>query len=193
MPSPQNAWCFTLNSYTDADINCLIQIFQKKDTSGQNKFCGVFGKEIGDAGNKHLQGLIYGKKKTYKFLWSQINLALGHDRCHWEKKKYKLFSAWAYCVKGEQTHEEWELQGVKGPNWHTNWDGHDTTELKSQIPKLLGERINVPEKPIEELEAQLKEMADKSKTLDEDSDEYWELATEREAMAGRILARLWVL
>jgi hypothetical protein len=65
--------------------------------------------------------------------------------------------------------------------------------LKSQIPKLLGERINVPEKPIEELEAQLKEMADKSKTLDEDSDEYWELATEREAMAGRILARLWVL
>lgn len=149
MPSPQNSWCFTLNHYTDDDISRFIQIFQEKDSSGQNKFSGIFGKEIGAAGNKHLQGLIYGTKKTYKFLWSQLNLKLGHDRTHWEPKKYTMFSAWAYCAKGDQPHEEWEIEGVKGMNWHTNFDGHDTTDFKKQIPRLLGER-NIPTKTLDE-------------------------------------------
>ena len=186
MPSPQNSWCFTLNNYTDDDISRLIQIFQEKDGSGQNKFCGVFGKEIGAAGNKHLQGLLFGKKKTYKFLWSQINLKLGHDRVHWEAKKYTMFSAWAYCVKGDQPHEEWEIDGVKGANWHTNFDGHDTTDFKSQIPRLLSERVHVPEKPIEELQEELQ-------ALETPDREPCAHAAEREALALRILAREWAL
>jgi len=182
MPSPQNAWVFTLNNYTDTDVSRLIHIFQMKDAGGQNKFCGVFGKEIGPAGNAHLQGLIFGKKKTYKFLWSQINLALGHDRCHWDAKKYTMFSAWAYCIKGQQPHEEWEIDGVRGPNWHTNWSGHDATEFKQQIPRLLSERINVPETSIEELEEELAGLAPPDR-------EPCANAKEREALALRILAR----
>lgn len=185
MPSPQNAWVFTLNNYSDDDVSRLIHIFQMKDASGQNKFCGVFGKEIGDAGNKHLQGLIFGKKKTYKFLWSQIDLALGHDRTHWEAKKYTVFSAWAYCVKGDQPHEEWEIDGVKGPNWHTNWDGHDATDFKSQIPRLLSERVNVPEVTIEELTEEFASMEAPDR-------EPGSNAKEREELALRILAREWI-
>jgi hypothetical protein len=93
-----------------------------------------------------------------------------------------MFSAWAYCVKGDQPHEEWEIDGVKGPNWHTNWEGHDTTDFKKQIPRLLQERINIPEKSIEELETELQALAPADREPCANS-------AEREALALRILAR----
>ena len=42
--------------------------------------------------------------------------ALG-GRWHLEERKSSQFSAWAYCLKGEQSKEEWESEGVDGANW----------------------------------------------------------------------------
>jgi len=196
MPSAQNAWVFTLNAYTEQDIIHFIQIFQIKDKSGKNKFSGIFGKEVGKSGNHHLQGLIYGTDKKFKFLWSQINKKLGHDRCHWDKKKYSMFSAWAYCAKGVQSHEEWEVDGVKGRNWHEGWEGHDTTKFKKQIPDLLAARV-VPQKTLQESIQECKEEISKIKieiVCDENGDEIEvKGASEREKLACKLFALLELL
>jgi hypothetical protein len=181
MPSPQNAWVFTLCNYTKDDIIRIIQVFQRKDKSGKKKFSGIFGKEIGKDGLHHLQGLIYGSDKKFKFLWSQINLALGHTRTHWDAKKYSMFSAWAYCAKGRQSHEEWEELGIEGPNWHEEWDGHDCTTFKEQLPKLLDNR-KIPVKTTEEL-------IDEFNMLESDDREACANAKEREEIALKVMWR----
>lgn len=85
--SPAKKWCFTLNNYTDNDINYLVPLFQDKC----EKY--VFQKEVGKNGTPHLQGAIWFKTKdrptTFKL-----------KRIHWELMRNEKASI-AYCQKSE--------------------------------------------------------------------------------------------
>ena len=55
--SPSRNWCFTYNSYLEKDINDFLTIC----SNSSKKY--VFQEEIGESGNKHLQGFISFNKK----------------------------------------------------------------------------------------------------------------------------------
>lgn len=73
-------WCFTLNNYTDEDINCVREAF-----NNENCVFAVVGIEVGENGTPHLQGFIHLRnKKTFRSLKSilpsaHIELARGTD------------------------------------------------------------------------------------------------------------------
>lgn len=138
----RNSWVFTYNNYTEPRLVQLVQMFQQK-SKGVNKFEAAFGKEIGESGTPHLQGVVWGTD-SYKFRWSYFK----NSAIHFDPREQTKFSAWAYCVKGKQTHREWVEHGIKGPNWHEGFDGFDNTCYKEQLPALLAERLE-PEKPYE--------------------------------------------
>ena len=73
-------WCFTLNNYTDEDVNHIKEVFHS-----QNCVFAVVGIEIGENGTPHLQGFVHLRnKKTFKSLKlilpsAHIELARGTD------------------------------------------------------------------------------------------------------------------
>lgn len=81
-------WFFTFNNYTDQDIEILESKFKEICI----KFC--FQEELGENGNKHLQGSIQLKKRMR---WSEFGLS---DKIHWEITRNNT-SADKYCLKEE--------------------------------------------------------------------------------------------
>lgn len=74
-PSACKRWCFTLNNYTDEEVDNLISIFRSNSSY-------IFSKEIGDCGTPHLQGYV-------EFLAKQRLTAIKkfNNRIHWERCK----------------------------------------------------------------------------------------------------------
>jgi len=89
--TPSKRWCFTLNNYTDTEVEFL----SSKIT--EVCFRGFFSKETGSNGNPHLQGYIELKKKG-RPLSSLLfgNLVI---KPHWEKAKGSLDDNIKYCSK----------------------------------------------------------------------------------------------
>lgn len=80
------SWCYTLNNYTDEDVE-QFKAFECK----RHRCC----KEVGESGTPHLQGFItFGKSMRLGAL-KKLN-----DRTHWEPCKVKEASL-NYCTKGE--------------------------------------------------------------------------------------------
>lgn len=52
-------WCFTLNNYTDEDLNRLEKLVSEGDLTYL-----IYGKEIGEEGTHHLQGVAFFKKRV---------------------------------------------------------------------------------------------------------------------------------
>lgn len=83
-------FCFTINNYTDKDID---------DCMALGDYC-IIGKEIGEEGTPHLQGFCYFKQKcSFKKIKSLI------PRAHIEKQKGTLAQAIEYCMKDEMYEE----------------------------------------------------------------------------------------
>lgn len=78
-------YVFTLNNYTEEEINSL-------------KLCGskylIFGKEIGENGTPHLQGYVY-----WNCLKSLKQMKKINGRAHWEIQKGSFEQAIEYCKK----------------------------------------------------------------------------------------------
>lgn len=79
-------WCFTLNNYTDAEYDALLDLP-----------CTylVIGKEVGESGTPHLQGYIRFESK--KRLTALKKLVV--NRIHWEPMKGTSKQASDYCKK----------------------------------------------------------------------------------------------
>ncbi len=93
-------WCFTLNNYTQSDIDTLLTAFRKKVTT-----IYVFQEELGEPGNgsghigtPHLQGVV-----SYKNAVRFTTLKNVCPRGHWEKCK-DWDASKAYCSKLDTRH-----------------------------------------------------------------------------------------
>lgn len=80
------SWAYTLNNYTDQDINQL-----KALECTRHRSC----KELGESGTPHLQGTITFGKSTRLTALRKLN-----PRIHWEPCK-SLEASINYCTKGE--------------------------------------------------------------------------------------------
>lgn len=125
--SRHRAWCFTLNNYTPEEVTHLKNVACKYIVWGEEK-----GEE---KGTPHLQGYIEltnGSTKEALIRW------MG-PRVHLEPRKAgKSRTAAAYCLKGEQSHDEWDQLGENGPNWGKNYVGFERGTISQQ-----GKRIDL--------------------------------------------------
>lgn len=106
--------CFVINNYSDEEI----QVY--RDFADRCKgLVGYF--EVGESGTPHIQG--YGE---FKSQMTFLRLKKWFPRADIRERLGTPEQAWKYCMKGEQTHEEWEYYrdnhggGWHGPNWGLN-------------------------------------------------------------------------
>lgn len=112
MSAKTRSYCFTLNNYTPEEVAAI--------NSCECKYV-VYGKETGENGNKHLQGFVsFLNPRTIKGLKRD----LAWKRAHLEVAE-KPLSAIDYCKKGEQSHDEWQKEGVKGAQYGLNADVYE--------------------------------------------------------------------
>ena len=88
-------WVFTVNNYGATDI----QIFGEVEC----RFV-CYGKEVGESGTPHLQGLIIFDKRGKTL----AGLKKVHPTAHWEPMKGTIDQAYAYCVKDGDVYERGE-------------------------------------------------------------------------------------
>lgn len=82
-------WCFTINNYTDKDV----ELFESEDFKRQVRYC-IYGFEVGENNTKHIQGFIYfHNTKTFKTVKKIL------IRAHIEKMKGSISQNVAYCSK----------------------------------------------------------------------------------------------
>lgn len=93
MPKRYRGWCYTLNNYTQSDI-------QRAHDINNISVYGVFGFEVGSGGNPHLQGYSYFKNP--KCLRQVVALLPG---AHFEQQKGTFKQAIDYCKKDGDYHE----------------------------------------------------------------------------------------
>lgn len=85
--TPSKRWCFTLNNYSDDDIDRLVPIL--------NEYCSkyIVGKEVGEQGTPHLQGFFEFKTKR-----RPVNL-FNNKKIHFEKTRGGDIDNVVYCSK----------------------------------------------------------------------------------------------
>ena len=107
----------TLNNYTfdeEESIKSLVDMKLFK------YFC--YGKEVGESGTPHLQ--CFGRTVT-KLSIASLQRKIGEitgfaSRYAIKVANASLESNRLYCMKGEQSHEEWEFSKENGPNYGKN-------------------------------------------------------------------------
>lgn len=90
MPNKAKRWCFTLNNYTDGEVELLDQLLQSDHVS-----YGVYGFETGESGTPHLQGfIIFEQEKRL----AQVKRIVS-ERAHFEVARGTPVQAADYCKK----------------------------------------------------------------------------------------------
>lgn len=152
-------WCFTINNYSDSDL----QLF---DLCVLDASYLIFGKEVGASGTPHLQGyIVFNSNKAL------TGVKKIHSAAHWEKAKGDPQSNRTYCSKegdfvelgimpmsqkrkGEVESERWELarKSAKSGDFdsipadiymRTFSACHKIHQLHQSAPASLGELQNV--------------------------------------------------
>lgn len=102
--SPAVQWCFTLNNYTEEEESVVKGVFEN-----ECKY-GIYGREVGASGTKHLQGYCV---FTRKLRCNQVRVKLG-GRAHVEKTRGSPRQASDYCKKEGDYVEVGELPSAAG-------------------------------------------------------------------------------
>jgi len=90
MPGDRSTnWVFTLNNYTDRDIENIATKWLENGAAGV-----AYAKEVGDSGTPHLQGYVHMNNRTHLKTMKILS-----KRCHWEIMKGKLADSEKYCSK----------------------------------------------------------------------------------------------
>jgi len=128
-------WVFTVNNYGATDI----QIFEEVDC----RFV-CYGKEVGESGTPHLQGLIIFDKRG-----KTLNgLKKVHPTAHWEPMKGTVDQAYAYCIKDGDVYERGDKpmnQAEKGECGKRSLEERWDAAKKGRFEELDPENIKVYE------------------------------------------------
>lgn len=107
MKKKARSFVFTWNNYTDESISTLQGLTHKYL---------IYGKEVGESGTPHLQGLIQFKNQRS---WNAVRKLLeGAD----VRASSDPWSAMLYCKKGAQPKAEWEEHHELGPTYGKDAD-----------------------------------------------------------------------
>ena len=97
-----------INNYTEKDVDDF------KNLAGRcNGLVGAY--EVGATGTPHIQGYA---EFTNQISWMKLKKLM--PRAHLEDRWGTPEEAWKYCLKGEQSHEEWSEFKWNGPNYGKN-------------------------------------------------------------------------
>lgn len=121
---PSMYWCFTLNNWTQQELETLETTFK----SLTSKF--IIGKEVGDEGTPHLQGYVEFNKKVRPLE------TIKNERIHWEKRKGNSEQAINYCMKDKNfiTHGIKIRKKVLDP-----MDGLELYEYQKEIMNIINQ------------------------------------------------------
>lgn len=126
MPPVQvSRWCFTINNYSDEDINRLNDL-------GCNYL--VYGKEVGDSGTPHLQGFVIFRRSC---LFTTAKRLLGQN-AHVEVTNGTSQQASDYCKKDGDFVERGTLGQGANRGKRTDWD--DYRDWVQGLGRLPSER-----------------------------------------------------
>lgn len=122
-------WCFTLNNYTDEDVERLSSLVDNNECVYL-----IFGKEIGDSGTPHLQGFISFSKRVYL---TDVKKRISRT-AHFELARLVPESI-EYCKKDGDVYEDGVLPVGQGKR-------SDLDEFKSDVKSGLLDLKEIREK-----------------------------------------------
>lgn len=134
--SKSKHWCFTLNNYTDSELQHLNGLFSSK---GSQISYLILGKEVGESGTTHIQGFISCESRVS---FRQIRLRVS-DRAHFERAKGTPEQAAEYCRKDGDFIEYGTLPVRRGHRSdidslvQTISSGACIDDIRDQHPKLF--------------------------------------------------------
>jgi len=99
--SPRKAYCFTLNNYTDDDVEHIERV-----ATDESQYA-IVGREVGESGTRHLQGYIM-FKRAYRFQTIKDRFL---PRCHIEVAAGSPGSNRLYCSKDGEFREFGQIPG----------------------------------------------------------------------------------
>lgn len=126
--------CFTFNNPTDVEVDAIKEMLSTKCDYA------VYGVERGESGTLHLQGYMEVKREARARL---LTVSRWFPRqAHVEARKGSRMQCVMYCMKGEQSHEEWSTDGVDGINYGANADVWEHGE-RPPDDKTQGKRTDI--------------------------------------------------